>query len=141
MKTPSGARGLGRRAHRDESGAALIESLVASTLLGVALIVLVGSYSTLAVASRKAEAAAVGQAAVRAQAARIKAAPYSTGGSYTLDGPPTGMTLSLAVEWWDGTSAWSSTSNGNGLERITVTATSTATSLTVATLQVVKANR
>jgi Tfp pilus assembly protein PilV len=129
------------RAHRDQRGVALIESLVASMLLGVALVGLVGSYSTLAIASRKAEQQAVAEAAVRAEAARVKAAAYSAAGTYTLDTAPTGMGLVAAVEWWDGTSTWVSTTNANGLERVTITASTAAPIATLATVQIVKANR
>jgi Tfp pilus assembly protein PilV len=129
------------RAHRNEHGVALIESLVASALLGVALVGLVGSYSTLAIASRKAEQQAVAEAAVRSQAARIKAAAFSAAGTYTLDSAPAGMGLAAAVEWWDGTSGWGSTTNAYGLERVTITVSSTAPAATLATVQIVKANR
>lgn len=136
-----GPRTAVRRAHRDQRGVALIESLVASTLLGVALVGLVGSYSTLAIASRKAEQQAVAEGAVRSQAARIRGAAYSAAGTYTLDGPPTGMTVGLTIEWWDGTSSWSSTTNSNGLERVTVRASWVSPASTLATVQMLKANR
>ena len=137
----SRARAVLVGAHRDQRGVALIESLVASALLGVALVGLVGSYSTLAIASRKAEQQAVAEAAVRSQAARIKAAAYSAAGTYTLDTAPGGMSLGVAVEWWDGTSSWGSTTNSVGLERVTVSASSTLPTATLATVQIVKANR
>ena len=43
-------RGLGK----SDAGAAIVESLVATTLLGVALVFLLGSYSTMALSSRTA---------------------------------------------------------------------------------------
>jgi Tfp pilus assembly protein PilV len=141
MTLRPGPRAVMVRGHRDQRGVALIESLVASMLLGVALVGLVGSYSTLALASRKAEQQSAAQAAVRAEAARIKAAAYSAAGTYTLDAAPAGMSLGAAVEWWDGTSTWVSTTNSYGLERVTIIASSTAPIATLATVQIVKANR
>jgi hypothetical protein len=131
-----------RRAHGDERGAALIESLVASALLGLALVVLLGSYSTLAIAGRKAEQSAVAGAAIRAQAARIKAAPYqATSYAAYYDAVPTGLDRAVDIKWWDGTSAWAASQNGNGLELVTLTYSSSGSGASLTSLQLVKANR
>jgi hypothetical protein len=113
---------LVRRLHEDERGDGLVESLVSSALLGIALMFLVGSLSTFAMASRGAEDRAMGQALVRAQAARIVAAPYVANGDYSpyYETLPTGFTRTVAVTWWDGVSAWT-TQNGNGLQKVTLT--------------------
>ncbi len=109
-----------RRVHADERGSTLVETLVASALLGIALIGLVGSLSTFAIASRDAEDRGLAQALARAQAARIKAAPYQAGGDYSAyaEPLPAGFSRTLTVTWWDGVSAWSATSNGNGLQKV-----------------------
>ena len=85
-------RGLGK----SDAGAAIVESLVATTLLGVALVFLLGSYSTMAISSRNAEQIALGQATARAQAARINGAPYQANGDYSAyyETLPTGITRS-----------------------------------------------
>jgi len=126
---------------KSDAGAALVESLVATTLLGVALVFLLGSYSTMAISSRTAEQAALGQAFARAQAGRIQAAPYQANGDYSAyyDALPTGVTRALAVTWWDGTSAWVGSQNALGLEKLTMTATWNGS--TLASIEFVKANR
>lgn len=122
---PRGARRLLLRVLREESGGSLIEALVASVLLGVALIVLMGSLSTLALASRRAEEVATSQAVMRAQAARIKAAPYQAAGNYSAyyEPMPTGLARTVTTTWWDGVTPWSTTASTTGLQRITLTIT------------------
>jgi Tfp pilus assembly protein PilV len=112
-----------RRLHGDERGVGLVESLVSSALLGIALMVLMASLSTFAISSRDAEDRAVGQALARAQAARIVAAPYQATGDYSAfyEALPAGFTRSVAVTWWDGVSAWSGTQNALGLEKLVLT--------------------
>lgn len=133
-------RGLGR-IHRDERGSGLVESLVASALLGIALIGLVGSLSTFAIASRGAEDVSMAQAIARAQAARIKAAPYQASGDYSpyFDALPSGFARSLTVRWWDGVSNWTSTPNAAGLQLVAETIS--AGGSPVAALEFVKAER
>ncbi len=72
-----------RRLHEDQRGVGLVESLVSSALLGIALVALMASLSTFAIASRDAEDRAIGQTVARAQAARIVAAPYQADGDYS----------------------------------------------------------
>jgi Tfp pilus assembly protein PilV len=112
-----------RRLHEDQRGVGLVESLVSSALLGIALMGLVASLSTFAIASRDAEDRAIGQAIARAQAARISAAPYQANGDYSAyyEALPSGFSRSVAVTWWDGTSAWSGTQNANGLQKVALT--------------------
>jgi Tfp pilus assembly protein PilV len=140
LALPAHSRGL-RHAARDERGAALVESLVASVLLGVALLVLVGSYSTFAIASTSAKQIAIGQTFARAQAARVKAAPYQANGDYSAyyDSLPTGLSRGLSVTWWDGTSAWSGTQNANGLQKLVLTITWQGDNIAV--IEFVKGNR
>jgi hypothetical protein len=130
-----------RRLGKSDAGAAIVESLVATTLLGLALVYLIGSYSTLAISSRTAEQVALGQATARAQAARIVAAPYQANGDYSAyyDSVPGGLSRSLSVTWWDGTSAWSGTQNANGLEKLVLTITYTGDNVSV--IEFVKGNR
>lgn len=130
-----------RGIHADQRGAALIESLVASALLGIALIGLVGSLSTFAIASRTAEDLGVAQSIARAQAARIKAAPYQAGGNYAayMDGLPSGFTPALTVTWWNGVSGWTVTPNANGLQLLELTIS--VRGAPVETLEFAKASR
>ena len=127
---------------KSDAGAAIVESLVATTLLGVALVYLMGSYSTLAISSRTAEQTAIGQAFARAQTARIAAAPYRDDGDYSAyyDTVPTGMTRAVSVQWWNGGSNnFAGGSNANGLEKLVLTITWNGA--TVASVEFVKANR
>jgi Tfp pilus assembly protein PilV len=112
-----------RRLHEDQRGVGLVESLVSSALLGIALMGLVASLSTFAIASRDAEDRAIGQAVARAQAARIGAASYQADGDYSpyYEALPSGLSRSITVTWWDGTSAWSGTQNANGLQKVALT--------------------
>lgn len=130
-----------RRLHEDERGVGLVESLVSSALLGIALMVLMASLSTFAIASRDAEDRAIGQAFVRAQAARIVAAPYQADGDYSsyYETLPPGFARTVAVTWWDGTSAWTGTQNANGLEKLVLTISQGGTALT--TLEIAKSSR
>jgi hypothetical protein len=130
-----------RRLGKSDAGAAIVESLVATTLLGLALVYLIGSYSTLAISSRTAEQVALGQATARAQAARIVAAPYQANGDYSAyyETLPQGITRSVTVTWWDGTSAWVGSQNANGLQKLVVSMIYDSKS--VAAIEMVKANR
>lgn len=112
-----------RRLHRDERGVGLVEALVSAALLGIAMMTLMASFSTFALASRNAEDRAVGQAVTRAQAARIVAAPYAVNGDYSAyyEALPTGYTRTVTVTWWNGTTPWSATQNANGLEKVLLT--------------------
>lgn len=130
-----------RRLHEDQRGVGLVESLVSSVLLGIALVALMGSLSTFALASRGAEDRAVGQALARAQVARIKAAPYQATGDYSAyyETLPSGYTRTIAVTWWDGTSAWTGTQNAIGLQKLALTIT--LGSAPIATMEFGKASR
>jgi Tfp pilus assembly protein PilV len=129
------------RLHADERGVGLVESLVSSALLGIALMALMASLSTFAITSRDAEDRAIGQALARAQAARIVAAPYQASGDYSAyyETLPTGFSRTVTVTWWDGTSAWTGTQNANGLERLVLTIDQGGTTLT--TLEFAKSSR
>jgi Tfp pilus assembly protein PilV len=130
-----------RRLHGDERGVGLVEALVSSTLLGIAMLVLMGSLSTFAIASRDAEDVAVGQTVARAQAARINAAPYQANGDYSgyFETLPTGYARSITVTWWNGTSAWVVGSNANGLEKLVLTVSKGGSPLS--TIEFSKASR
>ena len=130
-----------RRLHQDQRGVGLVESLVSSALLGIALMALMASLSTFAIASRDAEDRAIGQAVARAQAARIFAAPYQANGDYSsyYETLPSGYARSITVTWWDGTSAWTGTQNANGFEKLAMTISQGGSPL--ATIEFTKASR
>lgn len=129
------------RLHRDQRGGSLVESLVASALLGIALAVVMGSFATFAIGGSEARQVAVAQAVARAQATRLKAAPYAPAGDYSayFEPLPTGLSRSLTTDWWDGSASWVGTPNANGLQRLTLTIRSDGKP--VATLELVKADR
>ena len=130
-----------RRLHADERGVGLVESLVSSALLGIALVVLMTSFATFAITSRNAEDRAIGQALARAQAARIVAAPYQAAGDYSAyyETLPAGFSRTVAVTWWDGTSAWTGTQNALGLEKLVLSIDQSGTTIT--TLEFAKSSR
>src|SRR5437764_617422 len=114
-----------RRLGKNDAGAALVESLVATTLMALALMYLVGSFSTLAIASRNSEQISRGQATARAQAARIDAAPYQANGDYSAyyETLPTGITRTVTVMWGEAPGsppvfAWVGSNNGLGLQKL-----------------------
>jgi Tfp pilus assembly protein PilV len=130
------------RLGKSDAGAAIIEALVATTLMGLALTFLLGSFSTLAIASRTAEQSSLAQATARAQAARINAAPYQANGNYSAyyEALPTGVTRSVTVTWWDyATLGWIGSQNAAGLEKIVLTMT--YDSSPISSVEMVKANR
>jgi Tfp pilus assembly protein PilV len=131
------------RLHRDERGGGLVETLVASALLGVALMGLMASFSTLALTSRVAEDRAIAQALVRSQAARIVAAPYDATGDYSAlyyETLPPGFTRNVTWTWWNG-SSWITTTSGGatGLEKFALTISQGGKQLTY--LEFVKTSR
>ena len=130
-----------RRLHRDQRGVGLVEALVSSALLGIALMGLMASLSTFALASRGAEDRALGQAMARAQAARIVAAPYLANGDYSAvyDALPAGFTRTVTWTWWNGAGGWTGTQNANGLEMFALTISQTGNP--VSTLEFVKSSR
>jgi hypothetical protein len=134
-----------RRFDKSEAGAAVVEALVATTLMGLALVFLLGSFSTLAISSRNAEQISLGQATARAQAARINAAPYQANGLYTayFEPLPTGITRSVTVTWFWWNSVvdwgWAGADNGNGLEKIVLTMS--YDSKQISNVEMVKGNR
>jgi Tfp pilus assembly protein PilV len=134
-------RRLVRRLHSDERGGGLIEVLVSSALLGIALMGLMASMSTFALTSRGAEDRAIAQALARAQAARIVVAPYAANGDYSAyyDTVPAAFNRTVTVSWWNGTGAWVGATNGNGLELIALTITQGGQQLTY--LEFVKSSR
>jgi Tfp pilus assembly protein PilV len=136
-------RGWIRRLHRDERGVGLVEALVSSALLGVALMGLMASLSTFALTSRIAEDRAIAQALVRSQAAQIVAAPYVASGDYSAlyyEAVPPGFTRSVTWTWWNG-SAWIGTTTGGatGLEKFAITISQGGKQLTY--LEFVKTSR
>ncbi len=130
-----------RRLHEDQRGVGLVESLVSSALLGIALVALMASLSTFAIASRDAEDRAIGQTIARAQASRIVAAPYQANGDYSsyYEALPSGFARSITVTWWNGTSAWTGTQNANGLQKVNMTISQAGSPL--ATIEFAKASR
>ena len=62
---------------------------------------------------------------MRAQAARIKAAPYQAAGNYSAyyEPMPAGLGRRVTTTWWDGVTPWSTTAGTTGLQRITLTIT------------------
>ena len=130
-----------RRLRRDERGVGLVEALVSSALLGIALMGLMASLSTFALGSRAAEDRALGQAIARGQAARIVAAPYVASGDYSAlyDALPAGFSRTVTWTWWNGATGWTSTQNANGLELFVLTISQNGNP--VSTLEFAKSSR
>jgi Tfp pilus assembly protein PilV len=99
-----------RLARNGERGSILIEALVSTVLVGLALVTIIGTLSALSVAGLTAEDRSKAQAAARAQIAEIKAAPYQWNGDYSccLSPVPAGLTRTIAVDWWNGSNDWQS---------------------------------
>ncbi|MBA3779859.1 MAG: hypothetical protein H0X16_11300 [Chloroflexi bacterium] len=114
---------------------------MSTAILGLALVVLMGSFSTLAIASADARQVALAGSVARAQAARIKQAPYRSDGDYSasLETLPAGLSRTVGTTWWDGVSGWTGTQNANGLQKISLNVGYDGS--TVASLELVKADR
>jgi hypothetical protein len=134
-------RAAARRLHHEQAGGSLVEALVASALLGTALITMMGSFATFAIGGHEVRQVAIGQALVRADAAHIKAAPYQSSGDYSvyLEPVPAGLIRTVSVTWWDGVSSWVGSQNANGVEKLALSVSLGGGA--VATLEVLKANR
>ncbi len=81
-----------------ETGATLIEILVAVGIIATALVVLVLALSTGAKATRLAADISTATALAQSQMETIKAAPYNAAGTYPAIGTPAGFTVTIAVQ-------------------------------------------
>jgi Tfp pilus assembly protein FimT len=123
-----------------EAGETLAELLVTIAILGLAIVVITAGLGAAIISSdvHRGHATADGLARSTAECLKDRTQPYQASGNYSSSGCiPSGV--SVATQWWTGTptspAAFSSTSNANGLEQLTVTATSGSSRQTVAVLK------
>jgi Tfp pilus assembly protein FimT len=119
------ARSRGRFGERGES---LAELLVTISIMGIAIVVIVGALADGILASNVHRNHATADAAVRSVAECIKdrSQAYQASGTYGSCAAPAGTTVSVTTAWWNGDSpaTFSSSQNNNGLQQLTISATS-----------------
>jgi type II secretory pathway pseudopilin PulG len=139
---------------REESGETLIETVVATALLGIVGIGIIGAIASVLISTDIDRRISRGETVLRSYVAAIQASPYrACAGSgaypetYTR---PTGFDASITgVEYWDGTGPKAVPGSGvlpfgascgqdHGLQRITVTVTSSGARSTTESATFVK---
>ena len=113
--------------HR-QAGFTLVEMLLAVSILGIAVVTLVGGLMTAITVSDLGRRQSEGQVALRAFAEAVAADPYtSCASSYPASAfsAPAGYTASLAVTYWDGAAFTGSCGTDTGLQRVRLTVTAT----------------
>jgi len=111
-----------------EAGFTLVELLLAVGILGISGVALIGGMMTSIQVSDLGRRQAEGQGEVRAYAEAVAGTAYANcASSYSTSySPPPGYTATMAVAYWDGTSAFTSTcGTDKGLQRVTLTVAAT----------------
>ncbi len=128
-----------RQRDGSDAGLTLVEVLLAVSILGVGVLVLVGGMMTSIKVSGQGQVAAEGQTALRAYAEAVSAADYvDCAGSYPSPGftAPSGWVASApAVTYWDGSTFTAACGTDLGLQRVALTITASdgsVVSLTIA---------
>jgi hypothetical protein len=115
------------RPRQGERGETLAELLVTISIMGIAIVVIVGALADGILASNIHRNHATADAAVRSVAECIKdrTQTYQQSGAYPACAAPSGTSVSVAAQWWNGDSpaTFSSTQNTNGLQQLTISAT------------------
>ncbi len=110
-----------------DAGFTLVEVLLAVSILGVGVVILVGGMMTSIKVSGQGRVAAEGQSALRAYAEAVSAVPYTDcAGSYASPGftAPSGWVESpQSVSYWDGSTFGSTCSTDLGLQKVRLTLT------------------
>lgn len=105
-----------------DAGLTLVEVLLAVSILGVGVTVLVGGMMTSITVSGQGQRSAEGQAAIRAYAESVASTAYTDcASSYPSPGftPPSGWTAAAqVVTYWDGSSFVSTCGTDSGLQRV-----------------------
>lgn len=119
---------MDRHRSRDgEQGETLAELLVTISIMSIAIIVIVGALADGILASNVHRNHATADVAARSVAECIKdrSQSYQPTGSYPACPAPSGTSVTVAAQWWNGDSpaTFSPSQNDNGLEQLTITAT------------------
>ncbi|MFJ8159443.1 prepilin-type N-terminal cleavage/methylation domain-containing protein [Streptomyces sp. NPDC096136] len=130
------------RRRRGEEGETLVEVLVAVVLIGVAFVAILGGMGTAIISSAKQQQVTGADAVIRSAAEKVVSAPYvSCARGYETPTPPTGYTVAVEIEYWDGVGAFgrSCPTADTGVQKVTLTVRSTGPRpVRDATLEVVK---
>jgi Tfp pilus assembly protein PilV len=120
------------RRWKGEAGIGLVETLVATAILGVGVVAFITDLSAGSIAVNVQNESVIAQGLAQTQMEAIKAAPYSsTGASYTTISAPPGYAITINTN--------SSIYSDNQIQKITVTVTHDSN--TVLTLEEYKVNR
>ncbi|MFJ8043964.1 type II secretion system protein [Kitasatospora sp. NPDC096147] len=131
MTAPVRARSGGERrggerrgGPRGEAGETLVEALVAVALIGVAFVAVLGGIGTALVSSATQQRVTGADALVRSTAETILGGPYTACATgYPTPTPPPGFTVTVEVEYWDGTAAFGRRcpAADTGVQKLTLT--------------------
>lgn len=129
-----------RRRHRadPEAGLTLVEVLLAVSVMGIGVTVVLGGMMTSIKVSDQGRRSADGQVVLRAYAEAVGATTYAAcATSYAAPGfSATGWTAAQVVSYWNGSAFVPTCGTDSGLQRVALTLTSTEG--TVETLAITK---
>ncbi|MEU8775431.1 type II secretion system protein [Streptomyces sp. NPDC048606] len=127
---------------RGEEGETLIEVLVAVVLMGIAFVAVFGGIGTAIIGSVRQQKVTTADSVVRSAAEEVVGRPYaSCAAGYATAPPPTGYTVTVTIEYWDGVGAFvrSCPTADTGVQKVTLTVRSTGPhAIGDLTLEVVK---
>ncbi|MEV7413845.1 type II secretion system protein [Streptomyces sp. NPDC089919] len=130
------------RRGRGEEGETLVEVLVAVVLIGIAFVTILGGIGTAIVSAVRQQQVTGADSLVRSAAETVVGAPYvSCARGYETPAPPAGFTLTVEVEYWDGTGAFGPAcpAADSGVQKVRLTVHATGPRpVGDATLEVVK---
>ncbi|MER5867075.1 type II secretion system protein [Kitasatospora sp. NPDC002040] len=109
---------------RGEEGETLIEALVAVALIGIAFVAVLAGIGTAIISSARQQQVTGADSVVRSAAEKVIGDPYAPcAGSYRTPTPPAGFTVTVEVEYWDGTGAFARRcpAADTGVQKVTLT--------------------
>ena len=124
---------LRREGLRQERGVTLVELLIAVTLMGMAFVALLGGLGVFFRTSNTQRSTSDIDSALRTYVEQVVDAAYvNCATSYTITPPPSGMTATVTIRYWDGQDAPAGFTTGScttdkGAQQITVRMTQAST--------------
>ncbi|WP_405755013.1 type II secretion system GspH family protein [Streptomyces sp. NBC_01411] len=121
-----------RRPHhsrrRGEEGETLVEVLIAVVLMGVAFVAILGGMGTAIISSVTQHKVTSADSVIRSAAEKVVSDPYmSCARSYETPAPPSGYTVTVTIEYWDGVGSFGRPcpTADTGVQKVSLTVHST----------------